>query len=76
MRLDDELGQRYGVKTADGSLAFSNAEIKAPTQDWAFWMSGDNAGKAANDMMKGYFPNTIGATRSRNSWSSAESSNC
>jgi len=60
MRLDDELGHRYGIKTADGSLAFPNAEIKVPTQDWAFWMSDDNAGKAANDMMKGYF-----ATRAR-----------
>jgi hypothetical protein len=70
MRLDDELGQRYGIKTADASLAWRRR------QDWAFWMSGDNAGKAANDMMKGYLPNTIGATRWRNSWSSAESSNC
>jgi hypothetical protein len=58
MRLDDELGHRYGIKTADGSLAFPNAEIKVPTQEWAFWMSDDNAGKAANDMMKGYFANT------------------
>jgi hypothetical protein len=40
------LGHRYGIKTADGSLAFPNAEIKVPTQDWAFWMSDDNAGKA------------------------------
>lgn len=30
------LGHRYGIKTADGSLAFPNAEIKVPTQDWAF----------------------------------------
>ena len=44
---------------SDGSLAFPNAEIKVPTQDWAFWMSDDNAGKAANDMMKGYFANTL-----------------
>jgi glyoxylase-like metal-dependent hydrolase (beta-lactamase superfamily II) len=47
-----------GVKTADGALAFPNAEIKAPAPDWAFWMSDDNMGKAANDMMKGYFANT------------------
>lgn len=47
-----------GIKAADGSLAFPNAEIKAPSVDWAFWMSDDNAGKAANDMMKGYFANT------------------
>ena len=47
-----------GIKTADNKLAFPNAEIKAPAQDWAFWMSEDNAGKAGNDMMKGYFANT------------------
>jgi glyoxylase-like metal-dependent hydrolase (beta-lactamase superfamily II) len=46
-----------GIKAADGSLAFPNAEIKVPAQDWAFWMSDENAGKAANDMMKGYFAN-------------------
>jgi glyoxylase-like metal-dependent hydrolase (beta-lactamase superfamily II) len=47
-----------GVKTADGALAFPNAEIKAPAADWAFWMSDENMAKAANDMMKGYFANT------------------
>jgi len=47
-----------GIKTADGALAFPNAELKAPAQDWAFWMSDENMGKAANDMMKGYFANT------------------
>jgi len=48
-----------GVKTADGKVAFPNAEIMAPAQDWAFWMSDDNAAKAElNPMMKGYFANT------------------
>jgi len=47
-----------GVKAADGSLAFPNAEIKAPALDWAFWMSDENMSKAPNDMMKGYFANT------------------
>jgi glyoxylase-like metal-dependent hydrolase (beta-lactamase superfamily II) len=47
-----------GVKTADGALAFPNAEIMAPAQDWGFWMSDDNMGKAPNDMMKNYFANT------------------
>ena len=48
-----------GVKTADGKVAFPNAEIMAPAQDWAFWMSDDNAAKAeSNPMMKGYFGNT------------------
>ncbi len=46
-----------GLKAADGGLAFPNAEIKAPAQDWAFWMSDDNAGKASSDMMKNYFAN-------------------
>jgi glyoxylase-like metal-dependent hydrolase (beta-lactamase superfamily II) len=46
-----------GIKTQDGSLAFPNAEIKAPAPDWSFWMNDDNASKAANDMMKGYFAN-------------------
>jgi glyoxylase-like metal-dependent hydrolase (beta-lactamase superfamily II) len=47
-----------GVRTAEGGLAFPNAEIKAPAPDWAFWMSDENMSKAANDMMKGYFANT------------------
>ena len=48
-----------GVKTADGKLAFPNAEIMAPALDWAFWMSDENAAKAeSNPMMKGYFANT------------------
>jgi len=48
-----------GVKTADGKLAFPNAEIMAPALDWAFWMSDDNAAKAeSNPMMKAYFANT------------------
>jgi len=47
-----------GVKTADGKLAFPNAELKVPTLDWAFWMSDENMGKAGSDMMKAYFQNT------------------
>ncbi len=34
-----------GLKNADGSLAFPNAEIKVPATDWAFWMSDDNMAK-------------------------------
>src|SRR5262249_54583666 len=34
-----------GIKNADGSLAFPNAEIKVPATDWAFWMNDDNAAK-------------------------------
>jgi glyoxylase-like metal-dependent hydrolase (beta-lactamase superfamily II) len=48
-----------GIKTADGKLAFPNAEIMAPALDWAFWMSDENMAKAQdNAMMKGYFGNT------------------
>ena len=48
-----------GVKTADGKVAFPNAEIMAPAADWAFWMSDENMSKAQdNAMMKGYFANT------------------
>jgi glyoxylase-like metal-dependent hydrolase (beta-lactamase superfamily II) len=48
-----------GIKTADGKVAFPNAEIMAPSQDWAFWMSDENMAKTQdNAMMKGYFGNT------------------
>lgn len=47
-----------GIKTADGGLAFPNAEIMVPAVDWAFWMSDENAAKAeSNPMMKNYFAN-------------------
>jgi glyoxylase-like metal-dependent hydrolase (beta-lactamase superfamily II) len=47
-----------GVKTADGKVAFPNAEIMVPTLDWVFWMNDDNAAKAeSNPMMKAYFAN-------------------
>lgn len=46
-----------GVKAADGGLAFPNAEIKVPANDWAFWMSDENAAKASSQMMKNYFAN-------------------
>ncbi len=47
-----------GIRAADGSMAFPNAEIMVPARDWAFWMSDDNAAKAeSNPMMKNYFAN-------------------
>ena len=47
-----------GIKAADGSLAFPNAEIMVPAQDWAFWTSEENIVKAeSNPMMKNYFAN-------------------
>src|SRR5262244_3460338 len=47
-----------GVKAADGSLAFPNAELKVPALDWAFWMNDENMSKAPEGMMKGYFQTT------------------
>ena len=47
-----------GIRLADGSLAFPNAEIMVPATDWAFWTSEDNAAKAqSNEMLKNYFAN-------------------
>jgi glyoxylase-like metal-dependent hydrolase (beta-lactamase superfamily II) len=47
-----------GIRAADGSMAFPNAEIMVPAKDWEFWMSEENAAKAqSNEMMKNYFAN-------------------
>jgi glyoxylase-like metal-dependent hydrolase (beta-lactamase superfamily II) len=47
-----------GIRAADNSMAFPNAEIMVPAKDWDFWMSDDNAAKAeSNPMMKNYFAN-------------------
>jgi glyoxylase-like metal-dependent hydrolase (beta-lactamase superfamily II) len=47
-----------GIRAADGSMAFPNAEIMVPAKDWEFWMSAENAAKAeSNTMMKNYFAN-------------------
>jgi glyoxylase-like metal-dependent hydrolase (beta-lactamase superfamily II) len=47
-----------GIRAADGSLAFPNAEIMAPAKDWEFWMSEENAAKAqSSELWKGYFAN-------------------
>ncbi|MDB5643051.1 MAG: hypothetical protein JWN07_2368 [Hyphomicrobiales bacterium] len=43
-----------GLRMADGSLAFPNAEVKVPAAEYAFWMSDDNMAKAP-DAMKGAF---------------------
>jgi glyoxylase-like metal-dependent hydrolase (beta-lactamase superfamily II) len=36
-----------GLKKADGSLVYPNAEIMVPAAEWAFWMDGANEAKAA-----------------------------
>jgi glyoxylase-like metal-dependent hydrolase (beta-lactamase superfamily II) len=47
-----------GIRAADGSMAYPNAEIMVPAKDWDFWMSDENAAKAqSNEMMKNYFAN-------------------
>jgi glyoxylase-like metal-dependent hydrolase (beta-lactamase superfamily II) len=47
-----------GIRAADGSMAFPNAEIMVPAKDWEFWTSEDNAAKVqSNEMMKNYFAN-------------------
>jgi glyoxylase-like metal-dependent hydrolase (beta-lactamase superfamily II) len=47
-----------GIRAADGSMAFPNAEIMVPAVEWAFWTSDENAAKmASNEMMKNYFAN-------------------
>ncbi|SDH33583.1 Glyoxylase, beta-lactamase superfamily II [Bradyrhizobium sp. Rc2d] len=47
-----------GLRLADGTLAFPNAEIMVPGKDWEFWTSEDNVAKAeSNPMMKNYFAN-------------------
>jgi glyoxylase-like metal-dependent hydrolase (beta-lactamase superfamily II) len=47
-----------GIRAADGSMAFPNAEIMVPSVDWAFWTSDENTAKAQiNEMMKNYFAN-------------------
>jgi len=45
-----------GIRAADGSLAYPNAEIKVPVTDWEFWTSEENAAKAqSNELQKNYF---------------------
>ena len=44
-----------GIKNADGSLAFPNAEIKVPAADWAHWMSDENVAKAPEGFQKASF---------------------
>src|SRR5207237_6778925 len=35
-----------GLRTADGALAFPNAEIMVPAKEWAFWTDEGNASRA------------------------------
>jgi glyoxylase-like metal-dependent hydrolase (beta-lactamase superfamily II) len=44
-----------GIRTAQGALAFPNAEIKVPAVDWNFWMSDDNMTKSPDGFIKWSF---------------------
>jgi glyoxylase-like metal-dependent hydrolase (beta-lactamase superfamily II) len=46
-----------GIRAADNSMAFPNAEIMVPAKDWDFWMSEENAAKAQTEITKNYFAN-------------------
>ncbi|MDB5594299.1 MAG: hypothetical protein JWM36_1260 [Hyphomicrobiales bacterium] len=46
-----------GLRLADGSLAFPNAEIKVPAAEWAFWMDDANMGRAPEGGVKASFVN-------------------
>jgi glyoxylase-like metal-dependent hydrolase (beta-lactamase superfamily II) len=45
-----------GLRTADGALAFPNAEIKVQSVEWNFWTNDANMSKA-NAYNKSHFPN-------------------
>jgi len=45
-----------GLRKADGTPAFPNAEIMVPSGEWAFWMDDANRSKA-NPYNNNYFPN-------------------
>ena len=46
-----------GLLTADGTLAFPNAEVLVPATEWKFWMDDGEMSRASNDRMKGLFKN-------------------
>ena len=57
-----------GLRAKGGAIAFPNAEIVAPQNDWSFWMDDDNAAKATTSIDKTYFANVrkvLGGTGDR-----------
>jgi len=46
-----------GLLTADGTLAFPNAEVLVPATELKFWMDDGEMSRASNDRMKGLFKN-------------------
>ncbi len=46
----------FGLRTADGALAFPNAEIMVPALDWAYWMSDEEMNKLPEGYTKSVYP--------------------
>jgi glyoxylase-like metal-dependent hydrolase (beta-lactamase superfamily II) len=46
-----------GLLTADGVLAFPNAEVLVPAVEWKFWMDDGEMSRATGDRMTGLFKN-------------------
>ena len=46
----------FGLRTADGGLAFPNAEIMVPAADWAYWMSDTEMNKLPDGYTKSVYP--------------------
>jgi glyoxylase-like metal-dependent hydrolase (beta-lactamase superfamily II) len=46
----------FGLRTADGGLAFPNAEILVPALDWAYWMSDAEMDKLPEGYTKEAYP--------------------
>ena len=47
-----------GLRAADNSLAFPNAEIKVPTREWAFWTNDAEMARAPEGVVKATFGNS------------------
>jgi glyoxylase-like metal-dependent hydrolase (beta-lactamase superfamily II) len=45
-----------GLRTADGGLAFPNAEVMVPARDWAYWMSDAEMNKLPQGYTKSVYP--------------------
>jgi glyoxylase-like metal-dependent hydrolase (beta-lactamase superfamily II) len=46
----------FGLRTAEGQLAFPNADIMVPALDWAYWMSDVEMGKLPDGYTKSVYP--------------------
>jgi glyoxylase-like metal-dependent hydrolase (beta-lactamase superfamily II) len=46
-----------GLRTADGALAYPNAEILVPEAEWAFWMDDGNMSRAPEGNVRNTFQN-------------------